>query len=132
MYEFTTYDETGIATRRYAMPQRYSGEPSWPPMDADEIERAISQVGADDESQEAKERFRELQSDPSEEGNASETTVADLDPARLRWLHYLFDFGDRWEHVIEIEESREGTLSDDPRVVERHGPIPSQYPDPEA
>jgi hypothetical protein len=130
-YEFTTYDEDGIATRSYVMPQRYSGEPSWPPMDADEIERAISQVGADDESEEAKERFRELRSNPPEEGNAGDKTLADLNPESLQWLHYLFDFGDNWEHIIEVEESREGTLDDDPQFVETHGPIPPQYPDPD-
>ena len=131
MYEFTTYDEDGIATRRYAMPQQYSGEQSWPSMDAEEIERAISQVGADDESAEVKDRFRELQSNPPDEGNAGETTLADLDPERLQWLHYLFDFGDRWEHVINIDASREGTLDGDPQIVETHGPIPPQYTDPD-
>src|SRR5699024_1120319 len=77
MYEFMTYDEDGIATRRYVMTQTYSGEPSWPPMESEEIEQAISQVGATDASEKAKERFRNLRSDPPEEGNAGETTIAD-------------------------------------------------------
>jgi hypothetical protein len=129
MYEFMTYDEDGIATRRYAMPQTYSGEPSWPPMEPEEIEQAISQVGADDASDEAKERFRDLRRNPPEEGNAGETTIADLNPEELNWLYYQFDFGDSWEHVIEIVDSREGSLDSDPDVVEKHGPISPQYPD---
>lgn len=129
MYEFLTYDEDGIATRRYVMPQTYSGDPSWPPMDPDAIEQEITRVGAADAAEEAKARFRDLRSDPPQEGNAGDTTIADLDPATLNWLYYQFDFGDGWEHVIEIQDAREGTLDGDPRVVEKHGPIPPQYPD---
>ncbi|MFB6233136.1 MAG: hypothetical protein ABEH61_02650 [Haloarculaceae archaeon] len=129
MYEFVTYDERGMATRTYAMPETYDGGPSWPAMDDEQIERAISQVGADDESEEAKERFRELRTDPPAEGNAGETTIADLDPEELGSLYYKFDFGDNWEHVITVDDSREGSL-DDPTVVETHGPVPPQYHDP--
>lgn len=129
MYEFIPYDADGIATRRYAMPQAYSGEPSWPPMEAEEIERVISQIGAEDESEEAKERFRDLRSDPPEEGNAGETTIADLNPEELNWLYYQFDFGDSWEHMIEIVDSQEGSLDGEPNVIEKHGQIPPQYPD---
>lgn len=129
MYEFLTYDEDGIATRCYVMPQTYEGKPSWPPMEPEEIEQAISQVGADDASEEAKERFRDLRRNPPEEGNAGKTTIADLNPEELNWMYYQFDFGDSWEHIIEIVDSREGSLDGDPHVIEKHGPIPPQYPD---
>lgn len=129
MYEFLTYDEAGIATRRYVMPQTYTGEPSWPPMEPDEIKQAISHVGADDESEKAKERFSRLRSDPPDEGNAANTTIPDLDPEELNWVYYQFDFGDGWEHIIEIVDSREGSLNDEPQLVKKHGPIPPQYPD---
>ena len=128
MYEFMTYDEDGIATRRYVMPQTYSGEPSWPPMESEEIKQAISQVGATDASEEAKERFRDLRSVPPEEGNAADTTIADLDPEELNWLYYQFDFGDSWEHVIEITDSYERSL-DNPTVVDEQGQAPPQYRD---
>jgi hypothetical protein len=130
MYEFMTYDDDGMATRSYAMPENYEGGPSWPPMDSEQIERAISQMGADDESEEAKERFRELQRDPPQEGNAGETTIADLNPEQLGWLYYQFDFGDNWEHLITVADSIEGSLDGDPEVVETHGSIPPQYHDP--
>lgn len=129
MYEFLPYDADGIATRRYVMPQTYGGEPSWPPMESEEIDQAISRIGAEDASEEAKERFRDLRSDPPEEGNVADTTIADLNPEELNWLYYQFDFGDGWEHVIEIVDSREGSLADDPQVIEKHGPIPPQYRD---
>lgn len=129
MYEFLTYDADGIATRRYVMPQTYSGEPSWPPMEPEEIEEQITRIGAKDASEETKERYRELQRNPPEEGNTADTILADLSPEELNWIYYQFDFGDGWEHIIEIEASREGSLADDPRVVNQHGSIPPQYPD---
>lgn len=130
MYEFLTYDKDGIATRSYAMPETYEGGPSWPAMEPEQIERAISQVGAEDESEKAKERFRDLRQNPPEEGNAGETTLGELHPEELKWLYYRFDFGDNWEHIITVEETHEGSLDDDPEVVETHGSIPPQYHDP--
>lgn len=129
MYEFMTYDKEGIATRSYAMPETYEGGPSWPAIEPEQIERAISQVNADDESNEAKERFRDLRRNPPTEGNAGETTIADLNPKELSWIHYQFDFGDGWEHIIEVVDSREDPLDGKPEVVETHGSLPPQYPD---
>lgn len=51
-------------------------------------------------------------------------------PSLRRWETYQFDFGDSWEHVITIEDPREGSLDGDPEVVETHGPVPPQYRDP--
>jgi len=131
MYDFMTYDEDGMATRSYAMPENYEGKPSWPAMEPEQVERAISQVGADNEPEEAKDRFRDLRRNPPEEGNAGETTIDDLHPEELGSIYYQFDFGDNWEHVITIEDTREGSLDGNPEVVETHGPIPPQYPDPD-
>jgi len=99
-------------------------------MESEQIERAISQVGADDEPEEAKERFRELRRNPPEEGNAGETTIGELNPEELQWIYYQFDFGDNWEHIIKVEESREESRDGDPEVVDKHGAIPPQYHDP--
>jgi hypothetical protein len=130
MYEFMTYDKGGIATRSYAMPETYEGGPSWPAMEPEQIERAISQVGAEDESEEAKERFRDLRRNPPEEGNAGETTIGELHPEELKWLYYRFDFGDNWEHIITVGDTYERSFDGDPEVIETHGPIPPQYDDP--
>ena len=48
----------------------------------------------------------------------------------VKWIHYQFDFGDNWEHIITVEESRGRSLDGDPEVVEIHGPVPPQYHDP--
>jgi hypothetical protein len=128
-YEFITRDEDGIALRSYVHPQRYDGGASWRPMDNEEIDRFIEQAVPDDATEAAKERFRDRQSDPPPEGNAAETTVDELDPKEVGALSYIFDMGDNWEHYIELQEAREGSLDGDPTVVGEQGAAPSQYPD---
>ena len=128
-YEFITRDEDGIALRSYVHPQLYDGGPSWRPMDDAEIDRFIEQAVPDDATEAAKERFRDLQSDPPMEGNASETTVEELDPEDLGAISYTFDMGDNWEHYIELQDTREGSLDGDPNVVDEQGAAPSQYRD---
>lgn len=128
-YEFLTHDEDGIVTRSYVDPQLYEGEPSWPPMDDEDIERFIDESAPDDVSEEAKQRFRDLRSDPPPEGNAADTTIDELDPERLQSLFYEFDFGDSWEHLVELRATREGSLDGDPVVVDQRGAAPPQYPD---
>lgn len=126
-YEFLTRDEHGIATRSYLPSQMYSGDQSWSPMDDDEIDRFIERAIPDDASEEAKERFRNLRKNPPEEGNAAETTIDDLDLEPSQSLFYEFDFGDGWEHHIELQEICEGSLDGDPVVVDEQGDVPPQY-----
>ncbi|SET97548.1 hypothetical protein [Natrinema hispanicum] len=128
-YEFLTRDEHGIATRSYVHPQLYSGGESWQPMDDDEIDRFLERAVPDDATEAAKERFRDLQSNPPPEGNAAETTIDELDPDTLGALSYTFDMGDNWEHYIELQDTQEGSLEDDPVVVDEQGAAPPQYPD---
>lgn len=128
-YEFLTHDEDGIATRRYAHPQLYDEKPSWPPMAPDEIERFIERAVPADVSEDAKERFRELRTNPPTEGNAAATTIDELDPEAVQSLFYEFDMGDGWEHHIERQETREGSLDGAPTVVDTQGTAPPQYPD---
>jgi len=130
-YEFLTRDDDGIALRSYVHPQLYDGGPSWRTMDDEEIDRFVDRAIPDDASEDAKERFRELQSDPPTEGNAAETTIEALDPDTLGSLSYTFDMGDGWEHYIELQETREGSLDGDPVVVDEQGDSPPQYPDPD-
>ncbi|MFP9193717.1 IS1096 element passenger TnpR family protein [Natrialbaceae archaeon A-CW1-1] len=128
-YEFITRDEDGIALRCYVHPQLYDGGPSWRAMDDAEIDRFIDQVVPQDASEDAKRRFRDLQSDPPTEGNAADTTIGELDPETLGAISYTFDMGDGWEHYIELQDTREGSLDDDPAVVDEQGDAPPQYPD---
>ena len=62
--------------------------------------------------------------------NASETTIGSLGLEPKRQLRYLFDFGDDWWHEITVEQI-DGTPDDEeyPRVVEKRGDSPPQYPD---
>lgn len=128
-YKFLTRDEHGIATRSYTHPQLYSGDQSWLPMDDDEIDQFLERAVPDDATEEAKERFRELRKNPPEEGNAAETTIDELDLEESRTMFYEFDFGDGWEHHIELQAIREGTLDGEPVVVDEQGDAPPQYPE---
>lgn len=128
-YEFTTYNEDGMATRRYVAPPFFDGGPSWPAMEGSEIERFIEQAVPDDVSEDVKQQFRDLRADPPAEANAAETTIAEVTGEGSGPLHYEFDFGDRWEHLIELRETRSGELEGGPNVVDEHGAAPSQYPD---
>jgi hypothetical protein len=127
-YEFLTRDEHGIATRSYAHPQLYSGDQSWPPMDDDESDRFIEQAIPDDTSEGAKERFRDLRTNPPEEGNAAETTIDEIDPDQSQSLFDEFDVGDGWEHHIELQDAQEESLDGEPVVVDKQGDAPPQYP----
>jgi hypothetical protein len=128
-YEFLTRDEHGIATQSYAHPQMYSGDQSWPAMDDDEIDRFLERAIPDNEPDAARERFRELRKNPPEEGNAAETTIDDLDLEESQTLFYEFDFGDGWEHHIDIQEIRNGSLDGKPVAVDQQGEAPPQYPE---
>lgn len=62
-------------------------------------------------------------------GNAAETKIRDLDLKPKRVFYYLFDFGDQWWHEItteQIDAPREKGRY--PRILERHGESPPQYP----
>jgi len=130
-YEFLPRDEDGIAVRSYVDPHLYDGGPSWRAMDDEEIDRVIERAVPDDVSEAAKSRFRDRQSEPPREGSAADTTIDDLEPDRLGSLSYTFDMGDTWEHHIECQRTREGSLDCDPVVLDEQGAAPPQYPDPD-
>lgn len=62
--------------------------------------------------------------------DASQTTIDSLNLHRGRKFEYLFDFGDSWWHEITVVKTdghrRRGHY---PRIVEKHGKSPPQYPD---
>lgn len=128
-YEFITRDEDGIALRSYVHPQLYDGGPSWRAMDDEEIDRFLDRAVPDDATEDAKHRFRDLQSNPPTEGNAADTTIDELNPEELGALSYTFDMGDNWEHYIELQNTRDGTMDGTPVVVDEQGDAPPQYPD---
>jgi len=63
--------------------------------------------------------------------SADRAVIEDLGLDVGNWLTYLFDYGDEWWHVVElvkIEECSESSTNY-PRVVEKRGQSPPQYPD---
>ena len=61
-------------------------------------------------------------------GNAAVTRLNALGLTPSTKFYYLFDFGDSWEHTVEVisvhDKEPEGRY---PVVVERHGESPLQY-----
>ena len=64
--------------------------------------------------------------------DASLMKIGSLDLTTGRKLAYLFDFGDSWWHEITVEQT-DGNLEQGkyPRVIQKHGDSPPQYPDTE-
>jgi hypothetical protein len=64
------------------------------------------------------------------EGFFLQTCLAEVFPTGRRRLFYLFDFGDHW--TFEVRKARGSKPPDPtveyPRVIERRGPDPVQYP----
>jgi Plasmid pRiA4b ORF-3-like protein len=62
--------------------------------------------------------------------NAAETVLAKLGLTAGQRFFYLFDFGDEWWHEVTVQRVddpvEEGTY---PRVLERRGESPPQYPE---
>ena len=62
--------------------------------------------------------------------SAAKTTLASLTLRTKQKFLYLFDFGDSWWHEITVEQvdspAERGRY---PRILERHGASPPQYPD---
>ena len=64
--------------------------------------------------------------------NAGLTAIASLGLTTGRRLRYLFDFGDEWWHDITVEQTDGSTEPRRyPRVIEKHGASPPQYPEPD-
>lgn len=63
-------------------------------------------------------------------GHPQTTTIDSLGLAAGRYFGYIFDMGDYWEHTVKVVDVKEGpTRGTFPRVIERVGASPPQYPD---
>ena len=62
--------------------------------------------------------------------DGSKTTIESLDLLEGQKFYYLFDFGDEWWHELKVEKidekADEGKY---PRIIDRKGESPEQYPD---
>ena len=64
--------------------------------------------------------------------NAEKTKIDSLELEVGQSFDYLFDFGDSWEHVITVEETEaQAEKGIYPRILEKCGESPPQYPEPE-
>lgn len=129
LYEFVLYNETDFPERTFVDPHSHDGSPSWRPKEDTEIERLLEQMAPDDASEEAKEYFRDAHANPPSEGSVADTTIADLELSIDDMMDYLFDYGDSWEHHIEVRETSDESLDGEPAIVAEHGDSPPQYPD---
>jgi hypothetical protein len=82
-------------------------------------------------SSEAADYDDELDEEFDEGGrDASRTKLASLGLKRKQVFRYLFDWGDEWRHTITVEQiDAEPEKGKYPRVLEKHGKSPPQYPD---
>ena len=61
---------------------------------------------------------------------STEVKLTSLGLTPRRKFHYLFDFGDEWWHEITVEQTdAPAEKGEYPRVLEKHGASPPQYPD---
>ena len=61
--------------------------------------------------------------------NARHTKIDQLSLHSRQTFNYVFDYGDDWEHMITVlRVLDEAGVGQYPRVVERHGDSPAQYP----
>ncbi len=62
--------------------------------------------------------------------NGAKTTLESLHLIEGQKFYYLFDFGDEWWHELKIEKINIKADEDEyPRIIERKGDSPEQYPD---
>jgi hypothetical protein len=65
-------------------------------------------------------------------GVTTETTIDQMDMRVGRHFGYLFAFGDQWYHQIDVAAISDGPVKGEyPRVTQRRGESPPQYPDEE-
>jgi hypothetical protein len=61
--------------------------------------------------------------------DATEATMESLNLRAHQKFQYLFDWGDEWMHDISVEQTKAPAEKGKyPRVVEKHGKSPPQYP----
>ncbi len=65
--------------------------------------------------------------------DASKTSIGSLGLKAGDGLHYLFDFGDSWQHELTVEAAGQSLEPKRryPFIMEKHGQSPPQYPETE-
>lgn len=63
------------------------------------------------------------------QNDASEATIQSLQLRTKQKFYYIFDWGDEWWHELTYEGVKDIGKKDMPKVIERKGESPLQYPD---
>ncbi len=63
--------------------------------------------------------------------DAAKTPISSLKMKERSTLEYLFDFGDEWWHILELESmsERKTGAAKYPEIIEKKGKSPDQYPE---
>jgi hypothetical protein len=62
--------------------------------------------------------------------DTTEVRIGDIPLLVAAKMKFVFDFGDNWEFTILLEEIKTGkSRAKLPRIIEKHGKAPEQYPD---
>jgi hypothetical protein len=77
-----------------------------------------------------KERMSEADRWEDRDDDYKRITLSELYPLRGKRLYYMFDFGDNWlfEIRMRLKSKKPDPGAAYPRIVERIGPNPQQYP----
>jgi hypothetical protein len=60
---------------------------------------------------------------------ADQKTVGELPLEPGQTMTFVFDFGDNWKFTVKLERIEPSRSRQRPRIIERHGKAPPQYPD---
>jgi hypothetical protein len=66
---------------------------------------------------------------PDTDSRTAAVPLGELDLAVGAKIAYVFDYGDEWRVMLTLREQRDGDPG--PRVIERRGSAPAQYPSPD-
>ena len=66
---------------------------------------------------------------PDSDSRTAAVPLGELDLAVGAKIAYVFDYGDEWRVMLTLRERRDGDPG--PRVIERRGTAPAQYPSPD-
>jgi len=69
--------------------------------------------------------------DPDEGTRTADLPITELDLRPGQQIAYVFDFGDDWRVRLTLRDDAPGDGGRYPRVLQRTGQAPPQYPDPD-
>jgi len=127
-YEFITRDKEGIALRSYVHPHLYDGGGAghrWTTGKSAASSTGLCRTMPRPRPKSDSETFRGTPDGRQRRGHDGRGTRPRTTGRALLHVRY----GDGWEHSIDLQEAREGSLDGGPAVVNEQGEAPPQYRD---